>query len=239
MFTKQALVHAVFCAALTAAAATPLPVLAAVSFDVQLNFAPPPVQYERVPNPRAGYVWSPGHWEWSGSAYRHVWIAGNWERARNGYAYSAPRWVERNGRWQFENRRWDRNGNGIPDRAESTIYGDGFATAPPAPRYERVPAARAGYAWSPGHWEWRSGRHEWIAGNWVQVRNGYAYTAPRWAENNGRWRFESRRWDRDSDRDGIPDRKDRTPLGGRQPGDRDGDGVPDRRDANPDNPYRR
>jgi hypothetical protein len=239
MFTKSALSRAIFSAAMIAAVSTPLPIQAAMSFDVQLNFAPPPVQYEPVPNPRAGYLWSPGHWEWNGGAYKHVWIPGNWERARAGYAYQAPRWVERNGRWQFENRRWDRNGDGVPDRADRAPYGEGYASAPPAPRYERVPAPRAGYAWSPGHWEWRSGRYEWLAGNWVAVRNGYTYTAPRWAENNGRWQFESRRWERDSDRDGIPDRRDSTPMGGKRPGDRDGDGVPDRRDANPDNPNRR
>jgi hypothetical protein len=243
MFTKKALACALIAASMIGATAIPPLALAATSFDIQLNFAPPPAQYERVPNPRAGYVWSPGHWQWNGNSARHVWVAGNWERARAGYAYRAPRWIERNGRWQFESSRWDRNRDGMPDRADANPYGEGFRTPPPAPRYERLPAARAGYAWSPGHWEWRSGRHEWIAGNWVQVRNGYAYTAPRWTENNGRWQFESRRWDRDrnrdSDRDGIPDRRDPTPMGDRRPGDRDGDGVPDRRDANPDNPYRR
>jgi hypothetical protein len=239
MSAKKVLACALISAGMIVAAASPMPSLAATSYDVQLNFAPPPARYERVPNPRAGYVWAPGHWQWNGNTARHVWVAGYWERARAGYAYRAPRWVERGGRWQYESSRWDRDGDGIPNREDATPYGEGFATAPPAPRYERVPAQRAGYAWSPGHWEWRSGRHEWIGGNWVQVRNGYAYTPARWTERNGRWQFESQRWDRDSDRDGIPDRRDPTPMGGSRPGDRDGDGVPNRQDANPDNPNRR
>ena len=28
------------------------------------------------PAPRAGYIWSPGHWEWNGR--RHLWVAGHW-----------------------------------------------------------------------------------------------------------------------------------------------------------------
>ena len=36
--------------------------------------------------------------------------------------------------------------------------------APPAPRYEVVPAPRAGYVWQPGVWEWRGDRHYWRKG---------------------------------------------------------------------------
>jgi hypothetical protein len=31
--------------------------------------------------------------------------------------------------------------------------------APPAPRYEVVPAPRHGYVWAPGYWDWRGNRH--------------------------------------------------------------------------------
>ena len=33
--------------------------------------------------------------------------------------------------------------------------------APPAPRYEVVPAPRVGYVWVPGFWDWRGNRHVW------------------------------------------------------------------------------
>ena len=234
MFTKKVLVSALLAAGMIGAVATPLPGVAATSFDIQLNFGPPPVRYEAIPAARAGYVWSPGHWQWSGSAYRHDWVPGHWERARTGYAYHAPSWTERNGRWHYAASRWDRDGDGVSNNLDRTP--DGVGVAPPARRNELVPAARVGYAWSPGHWGWRSGRHDWIAGNWVAVRTGYTYHAPQWVERNGRWHFEARRWDRDGD--GTPNRLDPTPLGANRPGDRDGDGVPNRRDVAPNNPNR-
>ena len=215
MFTKKVLVSALLAAGMIGAGvATPLSSAAATSYDVQLNFGPPPVRREAVPAARAGYVWSAGHWQWSGSAYRHNWVPGHWERARAGYVYYAPRWFERDGRWHFAASRWDRDGDGVPNNVDATPYGGGLTTAPPPRRNEVVPVARAGYAWSPGHWEYRSGRHDWTAGQWVAVRTGYTYHEPQWVERNGRWHFEARRWDRDAD------------------------GVPNNRDARPNNPNR-
>jgi hypothetical protein len=120
-----------------------------------------------------------------------------------------------------------------PVRANTDIYLD---FGPPAVRYEAIPAARVGYVWAPGYWDWRGSRHVWIRGHWVRERPGYVYYAPEWRYHEGRWRFRGERWDRgerhafhDRDRDGIPNRYDR---------DRDGDGVPNRYDRAPDNPYR-
>jgi hypothetical protein len=99
--------------------------------------------------------------------------------------------------------------------------------APPPPRNEVVPPARAGYAWVPGYWDWRGRRHVWVGGHWERARRGYVYRAPEWAQDGDRWRLRRGSWDRD--RDGVPNRVDR---------DRDGDGVPNRRDAHPNNPRR-
>jgi hypothetical protein len=138
--------------------------------------------------------------------------------------------------------------------------------APPPPIYERVPVARRGYVWSPGHWEWNGRRHNWVRGLWLVERPGYAYSAPTWYQDNGRWqmrpaawsrgdrdhdgvpdRFERPRHDGDRDRDGVPDRFERPRQGGdrdhdgvpnRFDHDRDGDGVPNRNDRAPDNPRR-
>jgi len=90
--------------------------------------------------------------------------------------------------------------------------------APPAPREERIPAARRGYVWSPGYWNWSNNRHGWVKGSWVRERQGYAYAPHRWVETNGRWNLE---------------------RGHFNPSDRDGDGVPNRLDRAPDNPNRR
>jgi hypothetical protein len=119
MFMKKVLVSVLFAAGMIGAVATPLSSVAAV--DVQLNFGPPANRHEAVPAPRHGYVWAPGHWQWNGN--RHVWVAGNWQRARPGYAYHAPAWVERDGRWHYTASRWDRDGDGIPNNRDRTPDG--------------------------------------------------------------------------------------------------------------------
>jgi hypothetical protein len=100
----------------------------------------------------------------------------------------------------------------LPAMAAVDIY---VQTAPPPPRVERVPAARRGYVWAPGYWNWNGRRHVWVKGNWVRERRGYAYRPHEWVERDGRWILQRGGWDRD------------------------GDGVPDRRDAHPNNPNRR
>jgi hypothetical protein len=103
------------------------------------------------------------------------------------------------------------------------------SVAPPAPRHEVVPAARAGWVWAPGHYEWRGDRHVWIEGHWMRERAGYEYREPRWVQRaDGSWVLVGNTWERrgpygDRDGDGIANRYDR---------DRDGDGIPNRRDNN-------
>ena len=122
-----------------------------------------------------------------------------------------------------------------PAAAQVSVYLD---VPPPAPRYEVIPAPRAGYVWQPGFWEYRGDRHYWRRGHWVRERPGYYWHPSRWQQRDGRWYLERGRWDReryayrgrgDRDRDGIPNRVDR---------DRDNDGVPNRYDDRPNNPYR-
>ena len=127
----------------------------------------------------------------------------------------------------------------LPASAQGVNFYVDFA--PPAPRYEVVPADRPGFVWQPGYWQWRDGRHFWVRGHWVRERQGYYWHPSRWIERDGRWYFERGRWDRqryaggyrnpygDRDRDGVPNRYDR---------DRDNDGVPNRFDDRPNNPYR-
>ncbi|MDQ2928864.1 MAG: hypothetical protein M3R22_12025 [Pseudomonadota bacterium] len=102
--------------------------------------------------------------------------------------------------------------------AQAARIGVDINIAPPLPRVEVVPAARPGYLWTPGYWDYRHGRHYWVGGNWIRERRGYFYTQPAWVNEGGRWRFNRGAW-------------------GRR--DRDHDGVPNRFDRHPDNPYRR
>ena len=111
MFTKKLVVTALFAAGLLGATAVPLAPVA--SADVVVKVAPPAPRAERTPAPRKGYVWSPGHYKWNGK--RHVWVAGSWHKERRGYAYSPPRWEERDGRWHYHASRWDRDGDGVPN----------------------------------------------------------------------------------------------------------------------------
>lgn len=103
MKTRQALVAAAMMVA-SFAAIVPASAQAAVDVNILIGSAPPPVRYEPVPAPRAGYVWAPGYWAWQQN--RHVWQAGHWERARPGYRYAAPQWVRNGQGWRLERARW-------------------------------------------------------------------------------------------------------------------------------------
>ena len=108
--------------------------------------------------------------------------------------------------------------------------------APPALRREAVPAARRGYEWVPGYWNWTGRRYTWVGGHYEKVRAGYVYARPEWRRDRGGWVLERGGWQRgprgDRDGDGVPNYADRPNR------DRDGDGVRNRDDARPDNANR-
>src|SRR5262245_3995988 len=104
-----------------------------------------------------------------------------------------------------------------------------FGSPPPPPRYEVVPAPRAGYIWAPGHYELFRDQYVWRPGQWLTARPGYRYVAPTWAQVGNRWHYTPSRWDRDGD--GIPNRYDRYDNRRSAWGDRDRDGVPNAFDA--------
>ena len=89
--------------------------------------------------------------------------------------------------------------------------------APPALRREAVPAARRGYEWIPGYWNWTGRNYSWTKGHFEKVRRGYVYARPEWRHGDNGWVLE---------------------RGGWRTGDRDGDGVRNRDDARPNNPNR-
>ena len=47
-----------------------------------------------------------------------------------------------------------------------------FGSPPPPPRYEVVPAPRAGYVWAPGHYELINDQYVWRPGQWMTERAG-------------------------------------------------------------------
>ena len=113
--------------------------------------------------------------------------------------------------------------------------------APPALRHEPMPAARRGFEWVPGYWDWNGRRYTWVSGHYEKIRPGYVYSRPEWRRDRNGWVLERGGWRHgervarvtrpgDRDRDGVPNRFDR---------DRDNDGVVNRFDRAPNNPYRR
>ncbi|KQQ89269.1 YXWGXW repeat-containing protein [Massilia sp. Leaf139] len=140
----------------------------------------------------------------------------------------------------------------LPSTAQNVeLY---IGSAPPAPMYERAPAVRRGYVWSPGYWDWRGHRHYWVPGTYIAERPGYIYAPPAWHQRGGRWYMQQGGWSprggeryygggyggrdgyrdgyhRDRDRDGMPDRYERRSYGR----DTDRDGVPNRYDRDLDN----
>jgi hypothetical protein len=80
----------------------------------------------------------------------------------------------------------------LPSMAQNVeLY---IGSAPPAPLYERAPAVRRGYVWSPGYWEWRGHRHQWMPGSYIVERPGYVYAPPAWQQRGGRWIMQQGHW---------------------------------------------
>src|SRR5262249_51045088 len=79
----------------------------------------------------------------------------------------------------------------VPSFAATESYVD---VAPPAPRYEVVPAPRAGYVWAPGYWDWRHGHHVWVKGHWEREHHGMYWHPHHWEQVDGRWVMREGGW---------------------------------------------
>ena len=139
----------------------------------------------------------------------------------------------------------------LPTAAQAQAYINvQIGTPPPPPRYEVVPAARPGYVWAPGHYEWAHNNHIWRRGHWVQARAGHDYVPAAWHAQGNRWVYQAPRWDARpvraagnsprhwDNRDHRGNRDNRGRQNARPGWDRDGDGVPNRRDQRPNTPRR-
>ena len=86
----------------------------------------------------------------------------------------------------------------VPMMASARVHVD-IGVAPPAAQVEVVPAARRGYLWGPGYWNWRGHRHVWVHGRWIHERHGYRWSPERWEQRGDRWHFDRGHWDHDRD----------------------------------------
>ena len=75
--------------------------------ELYVGVAPPEPRVEVVPEPRRGYVWAPGFWEWRGR--HHYWVPGHWMRARVGYHWEPDRWDRDGERWHYYRGGWNRD----------------------------------------------------------------------------------------------------------------------------------
>ena len=85
---------------------TSVPAIARANVSIVVNVPPPEQRVEVVPESRAGYVWAPGYWGWTGN--HHTWHKGHWNRERRGYQWSPDHWEQRDGQHHFEPGRWQR-----------------------------------------------------------------------------------------------------------------------------------
>ncbi|KAF7598783.1 MAG: hypothetical protein CGU29_10655 [Candidatus Dactylopiibacterium carminicum] len=107
-----------------------------VSVDVRVG--PPPLRYERLPGPRAGYLWRTGYWQWSPHGY--VWIPGAWMSSRPGHIWVGEQWSPYGGNWHFQPGRWER-------RVEYREY------RPPQHGHGRPPSRHDGRDHHPSQWQ--------------------------------------------------------------------------------------
>jgi hypothetical protein len=75
-------------------------------FDIRIGTPPPPPRVIEA-RPRAGYVYTPGYWQWNGR--RHVWVDGRYVRERRGYRWDESRWDNDGDRYRFHRGGWVRN----------------------------------------------------------------------------------------------------------------------------------
>jgi hypothetical protein len=104
--------------------------MAQTAINVRIGPPPPPAEYQVIQPARPGYVLVPAHWEVRGN--QHVWVNAQYLRARSGYVYQQPRYVQVGNQWQYYGGHWtrghqrgDRDRDGIPNRHDRDLDNDG------------------------------------------------------------------------------------------------------------------
>ena len=68
--------------------------------------------------------------------------------------------------------------------------------APPPPRAESYGAARSGYVWVTGRWNWQNGQWAWVDGHWERQRANQVWVPGRWELQGNYYVWVEGRWDR-------------------------------------------
>lgn len=189
-----------------------------------VDTAPPAPRYETRPA-RAGHLWIKGKWEWRANRWQwkrgsyvriragRTWQAGRWEQRGNRWHWVQGRWVAGGAPAPVvhDHRR--------PKPAPAPVVHDHRKPAPapvvhdhrrpapapapaaypsgppPSPRYE-TPAARSGYVWIRGHYEWRTGAYKWVRGHWEGAKAASVWVPGSWSLRGNRWTWTPGHWEK-------------------------------------------
>ena len=91
--------------ALASALVTPLALRAAT---VVIDVAPPAPVYEQMPA-REGFIVTPGYYKFDTERRAHSWVKGEYQPERRGEHYVGAEWRAREGRYEFNEGRWERD----------------------------------------------------------------------------------------------------------------------------------
>jgi WXXGXW repeat (2 copies) len=80
-----------------------------------------------------------------------------------------------------------------PMISNARVYVD-VDIAPPAAQVEVIPAARVGYVWAPGYWNYSGHQHVWAGGHYIRERRGHEWVGDTWEQRGTRWHHEGGHW---------------------------------------------
>ena len=186
---------------------------------VVITDAPPEPKQETY-EPRSGYVWVRGHWNWQGGQY--VWMAGHWERERAGYAWADGSWQQRNNQWVWVEGTWNTHTDGAHGTVTVTEHdndggdgrvqvrdhrGDGGGTTtvvvsdhkphqPPPELQAENNGTKSGYIWIRGKWDWdnQNDQWQWVPGHWERARAKFTWTDGHWEAQGDVWVWVDGSW---------------------------------------------
>lgn len=160
---------------------------------------------------RAGYGYQDGRWEQRNGQWH--WIDGQWVVVQQGTVVTGGgggTWVD--DRPQVRDHRDGQPGTVVvtggggqgplvaTNGAGTVVAGAGGVvivgpnTAPPPIRVENPGAARSGYIWVQGNWQWTNGQYEWVPGHWERQKAGYQWYDGRWEAQGSSWVWIAGEW---------------------------------------------
>ncbi|NVB84489.1 MAG: BcpO-related WXXGXW repeat protein [Kofleriaceae bacterium] len=137
----------------------------------------PPAPIAENPQPRRGFVWVKGYWQWNDGDFD--WVKGHFERRQSNKQWQDGHWDNAGGRWTWTAGAW--------------IDGPKEQPAPPAPLPETRKFGR-GQVWVAGHWEWDKGAYEWVPGKLQKRQKGKRWSEGKWDNAGGKWTWTVGMW---------------------------------------------